>query len=145
MTQLPLQDWDSVKKFLADRYGIKTTNIETMAKYMATELGFADKSILNNQKKVGAPTKWNITIDGLILFARFELEISDNPGLKKSAIANIVKEKYNYSMSAKRLQNLYTILPLDPFVKLSLEIVRYSQMSKEDKRKFLVAYASKNR
>ena len=137
----PLADWEKVKQFLANRYNIKATNINAMAQYMAVELGFADKSVLGNRKKVGAPSKWFISIDGLRLYARLELEKLQNPRVKKLTIAQNVKDKYGYPMSAKTLLNLYNNLPLDPFVRNVLEGVHYSTMSRAQKLAFLQAHS----
>ena len=135
-------NWDVIKKMLINRYNLKTANVETIAKCMAVEMGFADPTILASQKQVGAPNKWNISMDGLTLYLRFKLAIIQNPKLKKSAIAAEIKQKYGYKISDKRLQNLYTTLHRDRFIQNILEIVHYDDMPQKDQIKFLTLYAT---
>lgn len=136
-------------KYLFTLYGLeRPAHIPTAASklifQMALQLGLTTPGLAPTSEPVGAPRKWVISQNLLVLWARIELTKMTLPKrTKQTAIYNMVKEQYGYQQSSKTLGNQYSIAPRDPFVAIILDAIKYHKMSREEKLTYLRTVSKK--
>lgn len=130
-------------------YGLeRPRNIPTAASklifQMALQLGLTTPGLAPTSEPVGAPRKWVISQNLLVLWARIELtKMTMPPKTKLTAIYDTVKEQYGYRQSLKTLGNQYASAPRDPFVAIILDAIKYHKMSREEKLTYLRTVSKK--
>ena len=135
----PLQ----MEKYLFTLYGLeRPAHIPTAASklifQMALQLGLTTPGLAPTPEPVGAPRKWVISQNLLVLWARIELmKMTMPPKTKLTAIYDTVKEQYGYRQSSKTLGNQYSVAPRDPFISIVLDAIEYHKMSREEKLTYL--------
>lgn len=130
-----------------EMYGLKPPKAlpiqgRELIRRMAVDLRLLPPVPLPKLRPVGAPNKWYISMEGVTLWARTELEILTSPkGTKRETIYVRVKNKYRYDMSAKTIGNRYLELGArDPFVHNICTAVKYRTMTVDDKISWLKNY-----